>query len=366
MRLTVQLQLKPTPVQADLLNQTLQAANAACNQISQVAWDLRSFKQFDIHRLVYHDIREQTGLSAQLVVRCIAKVADGYKLDKQTQRVFKPLGAVAFDERILAYKLSSVSIWTVGGRQTIPFVCGPRQRELLDRRVGESDLACVKGRWYLIPTAEVEEPEPIDVEGVLGVDLGIVNIATDSDGETHTGQAVEQVRKRRANRRAALQAVGTKSAKRRLKQLAGRQRRFQANENHRISKHVVAKAKHTKRAIALEDLSGIRTRVRVRGTEQRARHSNWAFSQLRLFISYKAKLAGAPVELIDPAYTSRTCAICGCCDKRNRKTQALFCCISCGHSAPADCNAAVNIRNWAVVNQPMVSNLRVEAQAHAL
>ena len=93
------------------------------------------------------------------------------------------------------------------------------------------------------------------------------NIATDSDGETHTGAVVERIRKRRAGRRAAGQAVGTKSAKRRLKQLAGRQRRFQANENHRISKQVVAKAKHTKRAIALEELSGIRTRVRVRGTE---------------------------------------------------------------------------------------------------
>lgn len=127
-------------------------------------------------------------------------------------------------------------------------------RQLLDRRVGESDLACVKGRWYLIPTAEVEEPEPIDVEGVLGIDLGIVNIATDSDGETHTGAAVEQLRTRRASRRAALQAVGTKSAKRRLRQLAGCQRRFRSNENHRISKHVVAKAKHTKRAIALEDV----------------------------------------------------------------------------------------------------------------
>ena len=366
MRLAVQLQLQPTPEQADLLKQTLEAANAACNQISQVAWDLRSFKQFDIHRLTYHDIREQTGLSAQLVVRCIAKVADGYKLDKQTQRVFKPLGAVAFDERILSYKQSSVSIWTVGGRQTIPFVCGPRQRELLDRRVGESDLACVKGRWYLIPTAEVEEPSPIDVEGVLGIDLGIANIATDSDGETHTGAVVERIRKRRTGRRAAGQAVGTKSAKRRLKQLAGRQRRFQANENHRISKQVVAKAKHTKRAIALEELSGIRTRVRVRGTEQRARHSNWAFSQLRLFISYKAKLRGVPVEMIDPAYTSRTCAVCGCQDKCNRKTQALFCCISCGHSAPADWNAAVNIRERAAVNQPMASNLRIEAQAHEL
>jgi len=319
-----------------------------------------------MHRLSYHAMREQTGLSAQVVVRCIAKVADAYKLDQHTQRVFKPRGAIAFDDRILSYKSSSVSIWTVGGRQTIPFVCGPRQRVLLDRRVGESDLVWVKGQWYLISTAEVEEPEPIDIEGGLGIDLGIVNIATDSDGETHTGAAVERVRQRYARRRTALQAVGTKSAKRRLKQLAGRQARFQKNENHRISKHVVAKAKHTKRAIALEDLKGIGSRTRVRGPEQRARHSNWAFSQLRLFITYKAKLAGVTVGFINPAYTSRTCAVCGGCDKRNRKTQALFCCIVCGHVAPADVNAAVNIRNWAVVNQPMVSNLRVEAQAHVL
>ena len=102
-------------------------------------------------------------------------------------------------------------------------------------------------------------------------------------------------------------------------------------------------------------VSGIRTRTRVRNPEQRARHMNWAFFQLRSFIDYKARRNGVPVGLINPAYTSRTCAVCGCCEKRNRKTQALFSCISCGHQAPADSNAAVNIRDWAGVNLPLVS-----------
>ena len=48
------------------------------------------------------------------------------------------LGAVAFDERILSYKASSVSVWAVAGRQTIPFVCGAQQRALLANRARSS------------------------------------------------------------------------------------------------------------------------------------------------------------------------------------------------------------------------------------
>jgi putative transposase len=371
MRLTAAIQLLPTHEQAGALRRTLETANAACDYISQVAWNAKTFRQFAIHRLTYGAVRETFGLAAQLAVRCIAKVADAYKLDRKTQRTFQPHGAVPYDDRILSYNLkgSEISIWTLDGRHAIPFVCGERQRELLATQRGETDLALVRGKWYLFVACEVELPEPIDAEGRLGVDLGIVNLATDSDGESFSGVHVERRRQWYADRRQALQKVGTRSAKRRLRQIAGRQRRFQKDTNHGISKHLVAKAERTKRAIVLEDLKGIRTRARVKGRGQRARHSNWAFSQLRAFLSYKAQRVGVPLWFVDPAYTSQRCSACGHTERRNRKSQAEFCCVACDHQLPADYNAAINIE-WAAVNRPMVSNPcpvhRVEAQAQAL
>jgi putative transposase len=371
MRLIAAIQLLPTPEQADALKRTLETANAACNYISRVAWESKTFRQFPMHRLTYQAVRETFHLAAQLAVRCIAKVADAYKLSRKTQRMFQPQGAVPYDDRILSYNMSGseVSIWTLEGRQSIPFVCGERQRELLATQRGETDLALVRGKWYLFAACEVETPEPIDAEGILGVDLGIVNLATDSDGETFSGQHIERRRQRYLMRRQALQKVGAKSAKCRLRRLAGRQRRFQKDTNHQISKRLVAKAERTKRTLVLEDLKGIRTRAKVKGRGQRARHSNWAFGQLRRFISYKAQRAGVTVSFVDPAYTSQRCSVCGHTERRNRKSQAEFCCAVCDHQLPADYNAAINIE-WAAVNRPMVSNRcpvhRLEAQAQAL
>jgi IS605 OrfB family transposase len=371
MRLTAAIQLLPSPEQADALKRTLETANAACDYISQVAWESKTFRQFAIHKLTYQAVRETFHLAAQLAVRCIGKVADAYKVDQKTQRTFQPYGAVPYDDRILSYNLkgAAVSIWTLSGRQAIPFVCGERQRELLSTQRGETDLALVRGKWYLFVGCEVETPEAIDAEGALGVDLGIVTLATDSDGEAFSGQQVERRRQWYQTRRQALQKVATKSAKRRLKRLAGRQRRFQKDTNHTISKRLVAKAERTKRALVLEELKSIRQRARVKGPQQRARHSNWAFGQLRAYISYKAQRVGVPVVCVDPAYTSQRCSACGHTERRNRKSQAEFCCVVCHHQLPADYNAAVNIER-AAVNRPMVSNprlaRRVEAQAQAL
>jgi IS605 OrfB family transposase len=263
---------------------------------------------------------------------------------------------VAYDDRILSFALpdSLVSIWTLDGRLAIPFVCGDRQRQLLTHQRGESDLAFVGGSWYLFATCDVETPEPIDVDGALGIDLGVTNIATDSDGEVHSGTAVKNVRYQHRRLRWKLQKKSTKGSHRRLKRLAGQERRFANHVNHCLAKRMVAKAECTQRAIALEDLTHIRTRMKARRSQRATLHS-WSFAQLQAYIVYKAALKGIPVHFVDPRNTSRTCPACGHCAKENRKTQASFVCTSCGLAGPADVIAAGNIASRAAVNRPHCS-----------
>lgn len=355
MKLTAKVKLQPTKEQAALLKITLETANAACNQISQVAWDTQTFGQFSLQKITYVAIRQQFKLAAQVAVRCISKVADAYKLDKKTLRTFKPLGGIAYDDRVLNWRLPShtVSIWTMTGRQVIPFVCGEHQWRLLQTQQGETDLACIDGEFYLFAVCNVEKPALPDVDGVLGIDMGVANIAVDSDGVIHQGKTIKGVRYRQRMLRQKLQTKGTHATRRRLKKMSGKERRFATWTNHNISKHIVAKAKDTTRAIAIEELGGIRDRLTVR-RPQRATLSSWSFAQLREFIEYKAKQAGVLVVAVDPRNTSRTCPCCGYVDKANRKSQSKFLCIDCGYAGLADYIAAINIGRRASVNAPYI------------
>lgn len=360
MKLIAQVKLNPTKEQAKTLKATLEKANAACDTISVVAWNTQTFKQYNLHKLVYSDIRQRFDLSAQIVVRAIAKVADAYKLDTDRCRKFKPLGAFPFDDRILTWRTEKqfVTIWTVNGRQKIPYQCGERQKQLLESRQGETDLVYHKGNYFLLAVCDVQEPTPQEVENALGVDFGIVQIATDSDGQSYSGAKIEAHRKRHAERRKELQQVGTRSAHRKIKKISGKQTRYQKDVNHVISKRLVNTAQRTKRCIAIEDLKGITSRTRVKRS-QRARHANWSFAQLRQFVEYKSAIAGVKVIAVDPRNTSRTCSACGHCEKANRKSQSEFVCRACGHTENADFNAAKNIRLRALSIMPTVSEPQI-------
>lgn len=355
MKLVAQLQLLPTQEQQAFLRETLQTANAACNLISSLAWEHQTFGQYRLHHLSYRICRDQFPLAAQVVVRSIAKVADAYKLDKKVQRRFYPTAAHPFDARIFRFVDDhTISIWTTAGRQKIPFVCGQHQRGLLAYRQGEVDLCLIRGKWYIFAVCDVPGEEETAWVDALGIDLGIVNLAVDSDGTTYSGQAVEEKRRTFAHRRRNLQRKGSRSAKRKLQKLKGKQARYQKDVNHCISKAIVATAQRTARAIGLEDLTGIRERVTAR-RRQRARLSNWGFAQLRQFLTYKARLAGVALVLVDPRNTSRECPACGHIAKANRPNRETFVCQSCGLAGPADDIAARNIRARAVVNRPMVA-----------
>lgn len=349
MKLMAQVKLQPTKDQENALHRTLLAWNEAANYVSDQAWMRKSFRAYDLHHATYYAVREKFGLAAQFAIRVIAVVADSYKIDKKSKHAFRKLGSATYDNRILTWALgkSEVSIWTTDGRQRVSFACGERQRKMLDSLQGECDLVYRNGNYYLHQICNITEDDSFDPDGWLGVDMGIKNIATDSDGVIFSGDTVLGVRKRRRRQRRRLQTKGTRSARRFLRSISGRETRFVTHENHRISKQIVEKAKGTGRGIAIENLTGIRDRVRLHRSQRNDLHS-WGFHQLRSFLSYKASLAGVPLVAVDPRYTSQTCSVCGHREKANRKSQSSFVCKSCGIALHADYNAAVNISRVAI------------------
>ncbi|WP_328418607.1 transposase [Micromonospora sp. NBC_00389] len=379
MKIVVQVRLFPDAAQHAALRATLDLCNEAANVASTQAYQRRVFAKRSLQRLTYGQLKDM-GLSAQPAIHVARKVAGAYATLKANIRAgtlgpagskrrqaaegkpiqFRRDAAQPYDDRCLSWRLTdrTVSIWTVTGRAgPILFGCSDQQHALLvTHRHGDSDLICRDGKWYLYTTCDIPDAPTKEPDGFLGVDLGIANLATDSDGRHHSGKATNRVRHRNQRLRAKLQTIGTTSAKRLLKKRRRKESRFAADTNHRIAKSIVTEAERTGRGIALEDLGGIRDRVRLRRPQRVTLHS-WAFHQLGQYIAYKAKRSAVAVVHVDPAYTSQGCSACGHVAKANRPNQSTFHCRSCGFAEHADRNAARNIAargvtGWAAASLP--------------
>jgi putative transposase len=369
-KIVAQVKLLPASVHdADALAATLRACNRAANAASEVAFAKGLKRRNGLQDAVYHRIKVDFDLGAQAAVRTVKKVCDAYATLKANVRVgnygpegskrrvtveskpirFRETSAQPYDDRMLTWNLQArtVSVWTVAGRlRGIPFVCPERAMRLLARRKGESDLVMRGGMFFLYATIDVPEPAPYEPDGFLGVDLGIVNIATTSDGTIMSGRQVNRYRRRKRDLRGKLQKKRTKSAARVLKRQRRREARYATQRNHIIAKKLVATAERTSRGIGLEDLTGIRQRVTAK-KDQRARLHSWAFAQLGAFVEYKARRAGVPVVHVDPRNTSRQCSECWHTHRSNRIDQARFVCRSCGIVLHADHNGSRNIAHRA-------------------
>ena len=372
MKSVIQIKLNTSKEQHELLLQTILHFNAACQEISSYCFDNQMFSKFKVQNVIYNSLKENYKLSAQVVIRAIAKVCDAYIAHKakeyntDTLIVFKAKSSAVYDSRILSYKnnFSSVSIWTLQGRILVPITIW--NKEIIPYIKGEADLIIRKNQFFLIQTLDVPTPAIRFSNELLGVDLGIINIATDSDGQIFSGDIVKRKRLKYFVHRQSLQKKKTHSSKRRLRKIGKRESNFRKDINHKISKVLVQKANDTCRGLALEGLINFFDKKKVRKSERNERAS-WSFRQLRDFIQYKALLAGVQVILVDPAYTSQECSNCGYVNASNRKTQSEFLCQLCGFAANADSNAAVNISRKAAVNQPTVSAIaecNCQIQAH--
>ena len=340
------------------VDETLVGFADACNQILAVAKRDSCWNTTKLHHKVYKPTRASTGLKANHVCQAIRRVVNQKKATKQLHK-FRHT-SISLDARTFKYIEDKRAVGVTLKEKRVNF----------DLKIGGYQIALLRGQnptsatlsktrqgdYYINIVVEVPTQPTNKTPKVLGVDVGLRDIASTSTGKSWDGKQLRETRAKFARDRASIQSKRTKSSKRLLRRLSGRERRFQKWVNHNISKQLVTEAREFG-VIAFEDLTGIRQRAKVRKS-QRREHNSWSFYQLRLLTAYKANIAGIDLVLVDPKYTSKTC---NCCKVIGNRSGKNFSCINklCGWVGDADHNGALNISNLAgmVINPSESSDM---------
>lgn len=349
----------------------LQAAYAnACNLLVPIVVENRCWNRFRLHTLAYDRLREETPLGSQMCCNALRTVTVAYKAMRSNGEIEKgkPIPAinfrrasVHFDKRTFSMGDDQLSLYTLTGRIAVTIKPGKQQKRLLEwGKPKEAELVFRKGKLFFNLVFEKE----IDFRAsgpVLGLDVGENNLAAVSTGKIWGGGELRHKRDQHLALRRRVQSNGSKSAKQLLRKVSGKERRHMRHENHVTSKEIVAQAVAIgARAIAMEDLTHIRSRIRA-GKRMRSRLSRWAFRQLQDFVAYKAAEFGIEAIFVNPAYTSQTCSECG---QIGLRVKHRFTC-DCGCRAHSDVNASSNLARLgesalslrAAVNRPYVGEI---------
>jgi len=333
---TVKCKLEVNREEKQIILETISRFAQTCNDILSIAKEKKIWNGYRLHHLCYYPLKEKYELTANYVVRAIARVC---AKRRRRPKSFKA-HSLDLDKDLFRFieKKESISLATVNGRLKLRLKIGNYQRALLKRQQPTAaTLIYQKSKkvFYISFVLEKEVRTPFGIKPV-GIDLGIKNIATCSNGLKFSGKKAQHTRKHYQKIRSSLQAKGTKSAKRTLIGISGKEKRWMADLNHNISRSIIKSLK-VGEYVVLEKLKGIQ-KTKIRKKQRGSLHS-WAFRQLQSFIEYKALERGISVVYVDPRNTSKLCSRCQEIGKR--KSHLFFC--SCGYRNHADFNASYNI-----------------------
>ncbi|QZP38267.1 RNA-guided endonuclease InsQ/TnpB family protein [Halobaculum magnesiiphilum] len=342
--------------QRTLLEETISEWKRGCQLATDMAWGKCNAKS-DVQPLAYDDVRDQTDLgsqhailathqAAQAITGCLERRSNGKNVSKPTFTA----PTVKYDTRTMTlFDDDTVSLSTTESRircrLALPDADDGYQRQYLDSdewEPTESTLTTRDGDYFLHmgfrrPKTDTERNTAEDGT-VLGVDLGIENLAVTSTARFINGRELSHTLREFENVRAGLQQTGTRSAHRTLEQSSGRALRYVRDVLHRASNAIVDEAlRYECDVIAFEDLTDIRDRTGASWGHK------WAFRTLYEQVEYKAEADGISVKQVGSAYTSKRCAECGFTADENRLTRTDFRCVKCESEANADYNAAKNI-----------------------
>lgn len=374
---TVRIRLTLNSEQSDLLTRSVNAYTLSFNAVSSFGWKHKETNGVALHHATYYEHRKLYGLPAELTVSARVKATEALKSAKNRSSKGQKISCPNSTLCSIRYSKNAFSIWfdrlevsllTLEGRVKLPIKIPDFYLGYTTWKPCSADLIKdKKNRWWLHITVSKDILLSEPTEETLGVDLGIVKPATDSNGTHYGSEHWKVVEDRIFEHHHRLQSKGTKSARRRLRKVSGRQKRFRRDCDHILSKRLV-RSVDPGSTLVFEKLTDIRSRAKQRKAQRRRFHG-WSFAQLQAFTEYKAEARSVRVAYIDPRYTSQMCSECQHVEKGNRPSQVLFSCRKCGYTANADFNAARNIRDKylrAAVNRPIVAGPLVLAASSAL
>lgn len=349
---TMRVQLQTTPEQASLLAETTRQFTAVFNAVAAHGYEKGEKNGVTLHHALYYPQRAMyPDLVSDHHIQARMKATEAVKsvlaLAKKGRKVSTPR-ATSCPPRYnvhtfkVVWERGIVTLSTTGGRQRIPFRIPAYAAKYAGAKVCTADLINRGGEWWLHIVVDIPAPDIAPNDAVIGVDLGVAQPAVTSNARFLGKKRWRAVEARRFRLRRALQKSSSKSAKRHLRKIGRKQRRFRRDCDHVLSKQIVA-AVEPGGTIVVENLTNIRARVKTRKGRQARRIHGWSFAQCRGFIAYKAEEQGSMVAGVDPRHTSQTCHVCGHVARTNRRSRSLFRCRSCGYTAHADFNASVNI-----------------------
>ncbi|MFX0184020.1 MAG: RNA-guided endonuclease InsQ/TnpB family protein [Candidatus Hodarchaeota archaeon] len=355
----------------DALVQTIRVYNQVVQYVLDVGWEIRDYNKMRLHQKTYYEIRQKYPMLQSSLVQCARDQASVLlKLAKNKsfrcrKSIKSSYGSIDYNQRTFTIFLEKkeLSICTVEKRRRYPLIIPPYFRRYLSGKIKSLTLSCNQKK-RLVANLVIELPDHPAGESkdFLGVDMGERRFAVCSDNTFYPLKHIKQVKYKYQRLRQELQAKGTRSAKRKLKHVSGRERRFMANENRKIAKWILKKEADT---IVIEQLTRIKTNTkkgRRYNKKMRKRLNNWAYYQLQQFLIERAEKTGKLILIVPPEYTSQRCSRCGDIDKKNRLSQSLFRCKNCYFELNADLNASRNlfafgiaVRERASVNSPNVA-----------
>ncbi len=200
-------------------------------------------------------------------------------------------------------------------------------------------------QWYVtfvveLPDVEIEKGE---IKSAIGIDLGLNEIATLSNGEKidNPRWLRESERKlAKEQRKLSRKKKGSNNRKKQKTVVATVHRKIRnkrSDFHHKISKELVTDYD----LIVFEDLK-VKNMVKNKYLAKSISDAGW--NQLVGFTSYKAEYASKMTKLVNPRRTSQECCICGDIQQMPLSLR-VYHCSNCGNSIDRDHNSAINILN---------------------